>query len=163
VPHSVSQLNLPPYNPGTLSPDETRTVYLQGGGPVSRIFVGHSSKHKRQAQALRAWLVAQDPPLANEIFLDTDPDAGLKPGVKWKNELVSANSRCEAVICLLSNHWESSAECLAEYRTAENLGKQILCARLQDGTGRHTSEWQHTDLFTDGLPGGGDDGSAMTA
>jgi hypothetical protein len=119
-------------------------VYLQGGGPVSRIFVGHSSKHKRQAQALRAWLVAQDPPLANEIFLDTDPDAGLKPRVKWKNQLVSANSHCEAVICPLSNHWESPVECLAEYRTAENLGKQILCARLQDGTGRHTSEWQHT-------------------
>jgi hypothetical protein len=30
VPDPVSQLNLPNYNPGTLSPDETRTVYLQG-------------------------------------------------------------------------------------------------------------------------------------
>jgi len=109
---------------------------------VSRIFVIHPSKDNRQAVALRAWLVAQDPPLANEIFLDTDPGTNLKPGVKWKNELVSANSRCEAVICLLSNNWESSVECLAEYRTAENLGKQMLCAHLQDGTGRHTSEWQ---------------------
>ncbi len=118
---------------------------------MSRIFVSHSSKDNRQAQALRGWLVAQDPPLANEIFLDTDTDTGLKPGGKWKNQLVSANSRCEAVICLLSNNWESSAECLAEYRTAENMGKQILCARLQDGTGRHTGEWQYTDLFADGL------------
>ena len=117
---------------------------------MSRIFVSHSSKDNRQAVALRAWLVGQDPPLANEIFLDTDPGTGLKPGVKWKNQLVSANSRCEAVICLLSTNWESSPECLAEYRTAENLGKQILCARLQDGTGRYTSEWQHIDLFADG-------------
>ena len=107
---------------------------------MSRIFVSHCSKDNRQAQALRAWLVGQDPPLANEIFLDTDTDTGLKPGVKWKNELVSANSRCEVVICLLSTDWESSPECLAEYRTAENLGKQILCARLQDGTGRYTSD-----------------------
>ena len=30
VPDPVSQLNLPHYNPGTLSPEETRTVYLQG-------------------------------------------------------------------------------------------------------------------------------------
>ena len=30
VPGPVSQLNLPHYNPGTLSPDEARTVYLQG-------------------------------------------------------------------------------------------------------------------------------------
>ncbi|OCB62320.1 hypothetical protein A5677_11800 [Mycobacterium malmoense] len=119
---------------------------------MSRIFISHSSKDNRQAEALRAWLVAQDPPLANEIFLDTDTNAGLKPGGKWKKELVSANSRCEAVICLLSNNWEASAECLAEYRTAENLGKQIVCGRLQDGTGRHTTEWQHTDLFADGLP-----------
>ncbi len=118
---------------------------------MSRIFVSHSSKDNRQSQALRAWLVAQDPPLATEIFLDTDTDTGLKPGVKWKTVLVSANSRCEAVICLLSNNWESSAECLAEYRTAENLGKQILCARLEEGTGEHTSEWQHTNLFVDGL------------
>jgi WD40 repeat protein len=118
---------------------------------VSRIFVSHSSKDNRQAVALQAWLIAQDPPLANEIFLDTDPHTGLKPGVKWKNELVSANSRCEAVICLLSKNWESSAECLAEYRTAENMGKQILCGRLEDRTGRHTSDWQHCDLFANGL------------
>lgn len=121
---------------------------------MSRVFVSHSSRDGRQAEALRTWLVTQDPPLANEIFLDTDTDTGLKPGVRWKNALVSANSRCEAVICLLSKDWESSPECLAEYRTAENLGKQILCGRLQDDTGRHTSEWQHTDLFVDGL---GDD------
>ena len=119
---------------------------------MSRIFVSHSSKDNRQAEALRGWLVAQDPPLASEIFLDTDIGTGLKLGVKWKNELIRANSRCEAVICLLSHNWESSPECLAEYRTAENLGKQILCARLQDRTGRHTSEWQHTDLFPDELP-----------
>ena len=30
LPDPVSQLNLPNYNPGTLSADETRTVYLQG-------------------------------------------------------------------------------------------------------------------------------------
>jgi hypothetical protein len=30
LPDPVSQLHLPNYNPGTLSPDETRTVYLQG-------------------------------------------------------------------------------------------------------------------------------------
>jgi WD40 repeat protein len=118
---------------------------------MSRIFISHSSEDNRQAEALREWLVAQDPPLANEIFLDTDPHAGLRLGFKWKDELVTANSRCEVVICLLSNSWESSPECLAEYRTAENMGKQIVCVRLQDGTGAHTAEWQHTDLFVDGL------------
>jgi hypothetical protein len=41
---------------------------------------------------------------------------------------------------------------MVEYRTAENMGKQILCARLEDGTGQRTTEWQHCDLFADGLP-----------
>jgi TIR domain/AAA ATPase domain len=120
---------------------------------LSRIFVSHASLDNRQAVALRTWLVAQDPPLANEVFLDTDPDTGLRPGERWKNQLISATSRCEAVICLLSASWESSPECIGEYRTAENLGKQIMCARLEDGTGQRTGEWQHCDLFTDGLPG----------
>lgn len=43
-------------------------------------FLSHSSRDNPQATALRVWLVLQDPPLANEIFLDTDPDAGLRPG-----------------------------------------------------------------------------------
>ena len=105
----------------------------------------------RMTFALREWLVAQDPPLASEIFLDTDPGRGLRLGEKWKNQLISAKARCEVVICLLSKHWESSAECMTEYRTAENMGKQILCARLQEDSGKQTSEWQHCDLFVNGL------------
>ncbi|HUO37031.1 MAG TPA: AAA family ATPase, partial [Mycobacterium sp.] len=119
---------------------------------MSRIFVSHSGLDNRPAVAVRTWLVAQDPPLANEIFLDTDPVTGLKPGVRWKTELISANSRCEVVVCLLSKSWESSPECVTEYRTAENMGKQILSARLEQGTGTRTAEWQHCDLFVDGLP-----------
>ena len=49
---------------------------------MSRIFISHSSKDNRQTLALRGWLVAQDPPLANEIFVDADPHTGLKPGIK---------------------------------------------------------------------------------
>ncbi len=109
----------------------------------------------RAAIALQKWLSIQEPQLANEIFLDADPMAGLRPGVRWKRELFQQNSRCEAVICLLSPSWESSHECKTEYRTAESLGKQILCARLEDiGDTDITSEWQRCDLFggTDTTP-----------
>jgi WD40 repeat protein len=119
---------------------------------VSRIFLSHSSKDNRQAQALRNWLVSREPQLTNEIFLDTDPVTGLKPGVKWKDALVSANSRCEVVICLLSDRWEASPECRTEYRTAENMGKRIMCARLQDRASQFTGEWEDARLFVDGLP-----------
>ena len=102
---------------------------------MSRIFLSHSSRDVRQAVALKRWLALQDPPLANEIFLDVDPDTGLRAGSRWKEALRQANARCEAVICLLSAKWEASHECKVEYRTAETLGKQIFVARLEQGTG----------------------------
>jgi len=118
---------------------------------VSRIFLSHSSADNRAAVALKRWLAAQRPELANEIFLDVDPTAGLRLGARWKAQLFKSTSRCEAVICLLSKSWEASHECKTEYRTAEGLGKQILCARLEDFADTDiTTEWQRCDLFTDG-------------
>ncbi|MGA9613517.1 MAG: toll/interleukin-1 receptor domain-containing protein [Mycobacterium sp.] len=98
---------------------------------MSRVFLSHASHDLAAAVALKQWLSEQDPPLANEIFLDADAGTGLTPGTRWKDELFKATSRCEAVICLLSQRWESSHECRTEFRTAENLGKQIFCARLE--------------------------------
>src|SRR6185312_12300116 len=118
---------------------------------MSRIFLSHSSLDTREAVALKHWLAEQDPPLANEIFLDVDPSSGLQTGTRWKDALRRANARCEAVICLLSPNWEASQECRVEYRTAENLNKQIFMARLEQSTGDGlTSEWQRCDLFGDG-------------
>lgn len=118
---------------------------------MTRIFLSHSSRDMRQAVALKQWLVEQNPPLANEIFLDVDPQTGLRAGTRWKDALRQANARCEAVICLLSANWEASHECKVEYRTAENLNKQIFVARLEPSTGDDlTSEWQRCDLFGSG-------------
>lgn len=101
--------------------------------------------------ALKQWLVEQDPSLADEIFLDLDPVTGIQPGERWKEALRRSNARCEAVICLLSSHWEASAECRAEFRTAESLNKLILCARLEPLTAAGiTGEWQRCDLFGEG-------------
>ena len=59
-----------------------------------------------QAIALKRWLAEQNPGLANEIFLDLDPDAGIRTGERWTEALRQANARCEAVMCLLSKNWE---------------------------------------------------------
>lgn len=118
---------------------------------MSRIFLSHASADAREALALKQWLSQQRPQLANEIFLDIDPQAGMQLGERWKGQLYENNSRCEAVICLISRNWASSQECKVEYRTAENLGKQILCARLENaGDGDITTEWQRCDLFLGG-------------
>lgn len=118
---------------------------------MSRIFLSHSSRDAPEAIALKQWLVEQDPSLADEIFLDLDPVTGIQPGERWKEALRRSNARCEAVICLLSSHWEASAECRAEFRTAESLNKLILCARLEPLTAAGiTGEWQRCDLFGEG-------------
>src|SRR5277367_5755595 len=119
---------------------------------MARIFVSHSGLDKREAVALKQWLVDRDRTLRDEIFLDVDPVTGILPGVRWREELKRAANRCEAVICLLSANWEASPECRTEFRTAENLNKLIFCARLQPDVGqKYTGEWQYCDLF------GGDD------
>ncbi len=118
---------------------------------MSRIFMSHSSRDQRQAVALKQWLIAEDGSLEGEIFLDVDAEAGLLPGVQWREELRRAGSRCEAVICLLSTNWEASEECRREYWIADQYDKKIFCARLEHGVGQDTTaKWQYCDLFGTG-------------
>lgn len=115
---------------------------------MSRVFLSHAGDEWRAAVALKQWLAHKDSTLADDIFLDVDPVTGIKVGMPWKEALRQANTRCEAVICLVSEKWEASHECKTEYRVAETLNKQILCARLEPSTGDDLiSEWQRCDLF----------------
>ncbi len=118
---------------------------------VTRVFLSHSSHDIVAARALKGWLEQADPGLADEVFLDEDRDTGIPAGVRWKDALRIANERCEAVICLLSAHWDDSRECQVEYRSAEDRGKPIFPVRLEPLTGRDiTAEWQRCDLFGEG-------------
>ena len=112
------------------------------------MFLSHSSRDSREAIAVKAWLVEQEPGLAEDIYLDLDPHTGIRPGERWKEALQQANARCETVICLLSMHWLNSHECEVEFRYAETLNKAIMVARLEPVPDTNiTSEWQRCDLF----------------
>jgi signal transduction histidine kinase len=125
---------------------------------VARVFLSHSSRDSRQAAAVKAWLSEQEPGLAEEIYLDLDSQTGIRPGERWKQALQRANARCEAVICLLSEHWLNSYECEVEFRYAETLNKTILVARLEPVPDTNiTSEWQRCDLFAGHGPTSGVD------
>ncbi len=118
---------------------------------MSRLFLSHSSRDNRYAIALKKWLEQAEPGLAGEIYLDLDPETGVRPGVRWTEALWQANARCEAVICLLSHNWATSLECHAEYRQAEGMHKPILCARIEAFTENDvTRVWQSCDLFGEG-------------
>ena len=118
---------------------------------MSRVFLSHSSRDNRHAIALKRWLEQAEPGLAGEIYLDLDPQTGIRTGARWTEALWQANARCEAVICLLSSNWAASAECRAEYRQAEGMHKPIFCARIEPFAEEDvTRAWQSCDLFGDG-------------
>jgi hypothetical protein len=61
-------------------PDLAGGAGFGAGAIVPRIFLSHSSVDSRSALALRRWLGEVRPQLANEIFLDIDPESGLQIG-----------------------------------------------------------------------------------
>jgi TIR domain len=65
---------------------------------VSRIFLSHSSADNAAAVALRDWLVAEG---WNDLFLDLDPQRGLKAGERWQAALKAAAERCQLVVTRL--------------------------------------------------------------
>ena len=75
----------------------------------------------------------------------------MRTGMRWTEALWQVNARCEAVICLLSSNWATSAECHAEYRQAEGMHKPIFCARIEAFDEEDvTRAWQSCDLFGEG-------------
>jgi TIR domain len=112
--------------------------------------MSQSSRDSIEALALKTWLERAEPGLVGEVVIGLDPDTGIPAGVRWKEALRRANDPCEAVICLVSKHWDASHECRAEYRTAEDRGKPIFPVRLEPTAGRDiASEWQCCDLRGD--------------
>lgn len=118
---------------------------------MPRIFLSHSSKDTDQAEAVMKWLTHKDTSLTGDIFLDVDRQSGLKLGEKWRNSIWREIDRSEIMVCLLSAHWEASAECKNEYLVAEVKGKTIIPARL-DSTVTETiaGGWQWAELGADG-------------
>jgi WD40 repeat protein len=115
---------------------------------MPRIFLSHSSKDNRESAALNKWLTGQDPTLRRQVFLDIDRDVGMVGGEEWKDTIRRNLASCQALLILLSDNWDASKECYAEYDNAEAAGKKIYCARLQEtaGLGR-IAKYQRRELY----------------
>ncbi len=97
---------------------------------------------------MRDWLIGHG---WDDLFLDLDPDRGLKAGERWQAALKQAAERCELVIFLVSPEWAASKWCLAEFLLAKNLNKRIFGViveptPLSDLPTEMTAEWQLVDL-----------------
>ena len=131
---------------------------------VSRIFLSHSSANSAEAIAIRDWMIANG---WDDVFLDLDPERGLKAGERWQEALKRAAERCELVVFLVSPVWAASKWCLAEFLLAKSLNKRIFGVIVEptpfsELPTEMTAEWQITDLtagprdfhVTVTLPGG---------
>jgi WD40 repeat protein len=115
---------------------------------MSCIFISHSAANNAEAIALCDWMESYG---WDDIFLDLDPERGLKAGERWQEGIRQAAQRCELVICLISPDWANSKWCLAEFLLAKTLNKRIFAAVIQPTPFEimpieMVSEWQIIDL-----------------
>jgi formylglycine-generating enzyme required for sulfatase activity len=96
---------------------------------MSRIFLSHSSANNAETIALRDWLRAEG---WDDVFLDVDPERGIKPGTHWEEALRSAAERCEAVLFVISRAWLGSEWCRDEFRLVRHLRKRLFAIVIED-------------------------------
>jgi hypothetical protein len=115
---------------------------------MSRVFLSHASANNAEAIALRDWLIENG---WDDLFLDLDPQRGLKAGERWQQALKKAAEQCELVIFLVSPTWAASSWCRAEFLLASTLNKLIFGVIVEptpfaDLPTELTAEWQLVDL-----------------
>jgi hypothetical protein len=113
---------------------------------MTAIFISHSSKDAVAAETIKAWLEAQG---HTSIFLDFDPEVGIKAGSDWEQTLYRKLRQCQAVIALLTPHWLASKWCFAEFVQAREQGKAIFPVKVQPCDDSSVfADIQHIDLTT---------------
>ena len=111
---------------------------------MTAIFLSHSSADNEAAKHMQTWLEQQG---HTSLFLDFDPDAGIRPGSDWEETLYHKLRQCQAVIALLTPSWLASKWCFAELVQAREKGKAIFPVKVQacDASGVF-GDIQHIDL-----------------
>jgi WD40 repeat protein len=115
---------------------------------MSRIFISHSSGDNAAAVALKDWLLENG---WSDVFLDLDPDRGIRAGERWERALHDAAYRCQAIIFLVSRNWLASQWCGKEFDLAAKLNKRMFGVLIDDFAirdlpPRFTDTWQFTNL-----------------
>src|SRR6187401_1355007 len=107
---------------------------------MASIFISHSSRDTNVATRLHEWLQSQG---YDDIFLDSDKDAGVRPGWNWKGELHAAMKRAHVVLLLVSDAWFASGWSQAEYQTAIINGKAVIPLLVSAAEGVQVQALQH--------------------
>ena len=90
---------------------------------MASIFLSHSCQDNEVAGDLSRRLKELG---YDSLFLDFDPDSGIKAGRDWERELYRNLRLARAVIVLCSPHSMGSRWCFVEIAQAKALGKAIF-------------------------------------
>jgi WD40 repeat protein len=90
---------------------------------MSLVFVSHSTKDKAIALQVLARLQERG---YKSLFLDSDPETGLRAGSEWERELYRNLKIAAAVVVLCSPDSMGSRWCFAEITQAKALGKVLF-------------------------------------
>jgi WD40 repeat protein len=95
---------------------------------MSTLFISHSSLDNEAAERLRARLAEQG---HQSVFLDFDPERGIRAGASWEQTLYTKLRACRAVVALLTDNYLASQWCFAEVALARMEGKEIFALRME--------------------------------
>ena len=95
---------------------------------MTAIFISHSSGDNSAALNMKAWLEQEG---HTSLFLDFDPEAGIRAGGDWEETIYYKLRQCQAVIALLTPSWLGSKWCFAELVQAREKGKAIFPVKVQ--------------------------------
>jgi len=87
---------------------------------MAALFLSHSNKDDAAATALEGWLRANG---FTDIFIDHDSIVG---GDTWRQALQAATATCRVVLCLVTENWLASKDCLAEFDASFYMGKRVI-------------------------------------
>jgi len=96
---------------------------------VARVFVSHAIEDLAVAEAVHDWLRGE----RHQVFLDRDPDAGLRGGELWKSRLHRELRAADAVVCVMTSAYLRSPWCIREMGIADALGSRLLPLQVTPG------------------------------
>src|SRR3954452_22016027 len=96
---------------------------------MARVFISHAGVDRELADQVLGWLAGD----GHEGFLDGDLRAGLAVGEQWQPRLYERLRWANAVVCLITAAFVTSAWCAAEVGIADARGSRLLPLRAAPG------------------------------
>ena len=89
---------------------------------MAKVFISHASEDDDAAQLVHGWLVED----GHQVFLDHDLLDGIELGEEWEQRLHERLRWADAVVCLVTSAYVTSAWCTAELGVARSRGSRLL-------------------------------------